>query len=182
MVLTKKSVTALAVLLLMVPPLFASDIASLDSPVSMSATLSESLVVAVTGSSMSWSGGLTQNSATNNSSTVHVQMDWTLDSQTRSNLKLYAYVSDGDAALSASGGDSIPASVINAYWGATDKGALTTVTPWGGKGAVLQDVDITSENATGTVNDDVKVNIDLSSQAIHAGDYSGTLHIRAQAI
>jgi len=153
--------------------------------VSMSASLSESLTVSLSGASVNFT--LTQGSASNpGNTTISATTDWVLKPG-RTGLKLYAYFDSSSMALAhqdAANTSDIPSSAVEV---GVNGGALTPVSStvvFGAANAGMQlfNQSITGANKTGSRTDTLAFNINLGSLAtLPADTYNGTLHIQAQA-
>jgi hypothetical protein len=182
--------TIAAGIFLLSPLLFSpSLVAQLDSStasVSLTATMSESLTVAATPSSVTFTlvpGGTALGSAP-----VAITTTWVV-SESRANVILDAYFSSTTLALS--GGSPLikipPAEVLGqvltgtptAYTAFTQTAALGTA----GAGLTLFTQAISSSNYSATRTDNLTLEINLASQLqVPAGTYTGTLTIQAQAL
>ena len=149
--------------------------------ITLNATLAESLTVSLSGNVVNFA--LTSGAAANPGDTnITATTSWVLASG-RTAVGVYAYFTDGTAALTG-GGNNIPSSafLISDNGGAST--ALTNTVAFGGANAGLQmeNIAITNANRAGTVDDVMAFNIDLSALTqLPAAAYTGTLNIQAQA-
>lgn len=101
------------------------------------------------------------------------------------NLNVYAFFSNSPSALTDGAGNNIPSADFQISDNAGPLTALTNTVPFGGANAGLQlsSTRILGNNKTGTRNDVMNFNINLSPLPnLPAGTYTGTLTIQAQAI
>lgn len=153
--------------------------------VSMSASLSESITVSLSGANVNFT--LTGGSASNpGNTTISATTDWVLKPG-RTALKLFAYFDSSSIALAhqdAANTSDIPSSAVEV---GVNGGALTPVSStvvFGAANAGMQlfNQSITGANKTGTRTDTLAFNINLGSLTqLPADTYNGTLHIQAQA-
>jgi len=151
--------------------------------VTLTATLAESLTVALSGSSVKFT--LTPGTATNaGNASVAVTTSWVMRAS-RTSIGLYAYFATASAALTDGAGDSIPSSAFLISDNGAPSTALATTVPFGAANAGLQlaSVPVTSTNENSRRTDNLSFNIDLTGGALPqlpAGTYTGTLYIQAQ--
>lgn len=153
--------------------------------INMSAALSESITVSLSGASVNFT--LTSGSATNpGNTTINSTTSWVLKPG-RTSLKLYAYFDSSTIALAhtdVTNTSDIPSSAVEV---GVNGGALSPVSStvvFGAANAGLQlfSQSITGLNKTGNRTDTLAFNINLGSLAqLPADTYNGTLHIQAQA-
>jgi len=175
--------TAAALALLAATSVFAQAVNSNTSDVTLNASVGESLTVTINSGNTVNFGQLTPgSSATTNVGDVAISITtaWNLISPTSNSVKLYAYFSTPVQAM-ANGTSYIPASdiyaTVNSGIAAALNGSFAVGTP-------LDSTTITSGNLQGTMNDSVTLGIDLTgftNMNLPAGNYTGTLHIQAQA-
>lgn len=172
----------LAVLTIAVPA--HAQLNSSESTVTLTAVLPESLTVTLLPNAMSFT--LASGSATNaGSTTVSATTSWTL-AATRTNISLYGYFSSATAALvhtAVSNTVDIPSSRVEASINGGANAAFDQTVAFGAASAGRQlfSQAITALTATGSRTDTLALNINLSSYALPADSYTGTLRIRAQA-
>ncbi len=157
-----------------------------NSPtVTLTATLSETLTVAATPTTASFtlvSGG------TSNASTVSITTTWVLNGS-RTSVVLDGYFASASAALSSTAPVSnIPTSDV---FGLMSTGTPTTYTAFtqtaalgtAGTGLTLFSQSITSSNRAANRTDTLSLEIQLSgTPQLPAGTYTGTLTLQAQAM
>lgn len=152
-------------------------------PIALQAVLSDSITVTLSGNAVNFN--LVAGSAANPGSTsVTATTTWLLKPSVGS-LKLYAFFSSSAAALSDGAGNNIPSADFQISDNAGALTALTNTVPFGGANAGLQlsSTPILGNNKSGTRNDVMNFNINLSPLPnLPAGTYTGTLTIQAQAI
>jgi hypothetical protein len=170
--------TAAALILLASAPVFAQVNSGTGSDVALTATLQETLTVALDQTAVTFA--LTAAGATNAGNVpVVATTSWVLGTG-RTDVKLFAYFDDPTSAL-AQGTFKIASSQVSATIGGSSVGAFTNVVPFG-TGVTVFDQVITDANRTSSATSSVALNIDLSSTAtLPAGAYTGTLHFQAQA-
>ena len=155
--------------------------------VALSATVTETLTVAATPASVSFS--LAPGAATVASSPVSITTTWVLKA-TRSNVNLYAWFTTPSAALTDGGSpaNNIPSSVV---YGLVSTGSPTSYTAFtqsnalgtSGGGLQLFTQALTSANRSANRSDNLSLKIDLTSlPQLPAGSYAGTLTLQAQAL
>lgn len=150
-------------------------------PVTMTATLGESLTVSLSGNAVSFS--MTPRSATNNgNTTITVTTKWVLNTS-RNAVRIYAYFNSATAALSNGGGANIPSSAFKISVNGGAANALVNTVPFAtNAGLQLVNVGITDPNRVSSRSDTLGFVIDLSAlPTLPVGNYTGTLNIRAQA-
>jgi len=155
--------------------------------VSLSATLAESLTVAATPSSVTFS--LVSGGTANGSAPVAVTTGWVLN-RNRTNVNLVGYFASATAALTDGGSPAIniPTSEV---FGRMTTGTPTTYTAFtgspalapAGAGLALFTQAITAANRAANRSDNLDLQINLTAQPqLPAGTYTGTLSIQAQAL
>jgi len=156
---------------------------SAASPIALQAVLSQSLTLTLSGNAVNFN--LVAGSANNPGSTsITATTTWTLKPSVGS-LKVYAFFANSASALADGAGDNIPSADFQISDNASAFAALTNTVPFGGANAGLQlsSTPILGNNKTGTRNDVMNFNINLSPLPnLPAGTYTGTLTIQAQAI
>jgi len=183
----KSASLRIAVLLLAMASLSTMSFAQFPSnapQISLNATMSESLTVALSANAVSFNlaaGGAANPGSTNITATT----TWVLKPG-RTAVGIYAYFANSAAALSDGGtpANNIPSAdfFISDNGGAS--AALTNTVAYGGSNAGLQlaNVAITGANKSSSHTDVMAFNINLSSlPQLPAGSYTGTLNIAAQA-
>jgi hypothetical protein len=152
-------------------------------PITLTATLPESLTVSLSGSSVTFS--LTPGSAANpGNPSVTATTSWVMR-PSRTTLGLYAYFTSASAALSDGAGNSIPSSALSISDNGGAAAALTNTVLFGGANAGLQlaNVAITSANENSSRTDAMSFDINLTGGTLPqlpASTYTGTLYIQAQ--
>ena len=153
-------------------------------PITLNASLSESLSVSLSANTVNFT--LSAGSASNAGSTnVTATTAWVLKPG-RTAVGVYAYFANAAAALTDGAGDNIPSA---AFFIADNSGASTALTntvAFGGANAGLQlaNVAITGANKNSNRTDVMAFNINLTGGTLPqlpAGSYSGMLNIQAQA-
>jgi hypothetical protein len=168
---------------------FAASVASAQlnsgaQTIALNANLTESLTLNLSANAVNFT--LSAGSAANPGSTnITATTAWTLKPG-RTAVGVYAYFASAAAALTDGVGDNIPSSAffISDNGGAST--ALTNTVVFGAANGGLQlaNVAITGVNKTGTRNDVMAFNINLTGGALPqlpANTYTGTLNIQAQA-
>jgi hypothetical protein len=155
-----------------------------QASVLLTATLLESITVVAIPSAVDFN--LTPGSVVGGSTPVSITTAWIL-SPARSSLKLYGSFSSATAALIDGNGDNIPSANVlgQVTTGApVNFTAFTQTAPFGaaGAGLLLFSQAISAGNLNGTRTDNLNLEIDLTTLAIPAGVYTGTLQIQAQAL
>lgn len=157
---------------------------SSEATVTLTAVLPESLTVTLLPNAVSFT--LTSGSATNaGSAPVSAVTSWTL-AATRTNVSLYGYFSSATAALVhtlPSNTVDIPSSRVEVSVNGGANAAFDQTVAFGAASAGRQlfSQALTALTATGSRTDTLALNINLSSYALPADSYAGTLRIRAQA-
>jgi hypothetical protein len=171
--------TAFALLLLTSASAFAQLSSGPGTDVSLTASLAETLTVALDQTAVTFA--LTSGSATNPGNTAVVATtSWILGAG-RTGVKLYAYFDSPTAALSLNS-VNIASAQVSASVGGTSVGTFSNTVPFTGSGVMIFDTTITDLNRTSSHVSSVMLNIDLTSTPqLPAGDYAGTLHFQAQA-
>jgi hypothetical protein len=177
--------------LVVTPAASAQAINSNVGTVSLQANLPESLTLNVTaGGTVTF--GLTANTAANPGGTTStVQTAWVL-SPGRTVVSIFAYVNTTGAALTAGGGNNIPASAVKAtasgsgsaggLLSTTAGGGVGSVIPSGGSGVQIGSVAITGLNKASSTTTTLTWSIDTTfNPQLPAGTYTGTVNIQAQA-
>lgn len=158
---------------------------STAQPITLNATLAESLTVSLSASSVNFN--LSAGAASNPGlSGVTATTKWAL-STGRSSVGVYAYFASSTAALTDGAGDNIPSSAFTISDNGGASAALTNSVVFGGSNAGLQlaNVGLTSANFSGSRTDAMTFNINLSTgtlPSLPAATYTGTLNIQAQAL
>ena len=152
-------------------------------PITVTATLPESLTISLSGSSVTFS--LVPGRASNpGNTTVTATTSWVMR-PSRTSVGLYAYFTSAGAALSDGAGDSIPSSAFSISDNGGAATALTNTVVFGGANAGLQlsNVAITGANENSSRTDALSFNINLTGGTLPqlpAATYTGTLYIQAQ--
>jgi hypothetical protein len=181
-------------LVAMIPPAAKAQLNSNVGTVLLTATVTESLSVKMTGGAVV-NFTLASNTAANAGSTTStVQTSWTLKPG-RTQVTLWAWVSNGAAALTDGAGDNIPASAVSAAAAGSGSagGALNAVasggagvpafvTPAAATGVQIGQVRVTGVNKTGSTTTTLTWNINTTGvPQLPAATYTGTVNIQAQA-
>jgi hypothetical protein len=152
-------------------------------PIALQAVLSQSITLTLSGNAVNFN--LVAGSANNPGSTsITATTTWTLKPSV-GNLNVYAFFTNSGSALTDGAGNNIPSADFQISDNAGPLTALTNTVPFGGANAGLQlsSTRILGNNKTGTRNDVMNFNINLSPLPnLPAGTYTGTLTIQAQAI
>lgn len=157
---------------------------STAAPITLTATLGESLTVNLSASAVSFT--LASGSAANAGSTnITATTSWALKS-TRTAVGVYAYFASATAALTDGGGNNIPSSAFFISDNSGPSTALGNTVVFGGSNAGLQlaNVAITGSNRVSSRTDAMAFNINLTGgilPTLPVGTYNGTLNIAAQA-
>ncbi len=151
-----------------------------SAAVTLNARKNPIITLTTTQSALTLAGGITDGSAANQFPALNVGLNWTLTGG--SSLQLVGWFANGAQAL-ANGTNYIPSSLI--------EGKLSTASTWnafngnavGGVGAagsslVLENIALAG-NLTNTVSRTVDLRLNLVGQTTVAGDYTGTLNLRA---
>ena len=175
---------ALATLVAMLaPPAGAQVLNSGASTIALQAVLSQSVTLTLSGNAVNFN--LTAGSAANPGNTsITATTRWTLKPSVGS-LNVYAFFSNSASALTDGAGSNIPSADFQISNNGGAFTALTNTVPFGGANAGLQlsSTRILGNNKTGTHNDVMNFNINLTPLPnLPAGAYTGTLTIQAQAI
>jgi hypothetical protein len=153
------------------------------STITLQAVLSQSITLTLSGNAVNFS--LAAGSASNPGNTsITATTTWTLRPSVGS-LKVYAFFANSASALTDGAGDNIPSADFQISNNGGAFTALTNTVPFGGAnaGLLLSSTPILGNNRTGTRNDVMNFNINLSPLPnLPAGAYTGTLTIQAQAI
>lgn len=176
-------VAVIAMIIAAASTLASAQLNSTVQPITLNATLAESLTVSLSGNTVNFT--LTSGSATNAGSTnITATTSWVLASG-RTAVTVNAYFASAAAALSG-GGNNIPSSAFKIADNGGASTALVNTVPNGGALAGLQlaSVAITNANRVANRTDAMAFNIDLSGgtlPTLPAATYTGTLNIQAQA-
>jgi len=176
-------VVTLAVLVGMAS-LASAQLNSIAQPISLNATLAESLTVNLSTSSVNFT--LAAGSATNTGSTnITATTAWVLKPG-RTQVVVDAYFANAAAALTDGAGDNIPSSAffISDNGGASAALVNTVVFGAANGGLALATVPITGANKNSSRTDNMAFNINLTGGTLPqlpAATYTGTLNIQAQA-
>jgi len=177
-----------------VPPAARAQMNSNVGTVLLTASVTESLSVKMTGGTVV-NFTLASNTAANAGSTTStVQTAWTLKPG-RTQVTLWAWVPNGTAALTDGAGDNIPASAVSAAAAGSGSagGALNSVasggagvpafvTPAAATGVQIGQVRITGVNKSGNTTTTLTWNINTTGvPQLPAAAYTGTVNIQAQA-
>lgn len=183
--LARVAVLFCVVSLSFMPQRASAQLNSNTSDVVLTATLLETLTVAVTPGAVSFA--LVAASSANGSTPVAITTTWAL-SPTRTTVDLYGSFSSATAALSDEAGHTLASSTL---FGQVTTGLPSTFTaftqtgPFGAAGASLHlfSQAITLTNVSGTRTDNLSLRINLSSvPQPSSAVYEGILHIHAQAL
>lgn len=177
-------VAVVTLAMLALSSLAAAQLNSGAQPITLNATLAESLTLSLSANTVNFT--LTAGSATNAGSTnVTATTAWVLK-PSRTAVGVYAYFANAAAALTDGAGNNIPSSAFFIADNGGASTALTNTVAFGGANAGLQlaNVAITGANKNSNRNDVMAFNINLTGGTLPqlpAGTYSGTLNIQAQA-
>jgi hypothetical protein len=175
------------------PPSYAQ-FSSGAGTVILRASVTEALSVTVTGGT-TVNFTLAPNTAANAGSTTStIQTAWTLRPG-RTRIQLWAWVSNGAAALTDGAGDNIPASAVTAAAAGSGSagGPLNTVasggfgvpafiTPAAATGVQIGDIRVLGFNRSGASTTTLTWNINTTGvPQLPAGHYTGIVNIQAQA-
>ncbi len=150
--------------------------------VALTATKNATISLTAASSALALTGGIVDNSNANQFPPLNVTLDWTLLSG--SSLQLVGWFGTGTQAL-ANGTNFIPSSRV--------EGKLSTAATWspfsgaavGGTGVagsslVLENIALSAANLTSTATRTVDLRLNLAGAPnTVAGDYTGTLNLRA---
>jgi hypothetical protein len=179
----RRLLTVAASLLISIGVSSAQVINSGAKPIALNATLQEAVSVSLSANAVNFT--LTNGSPNNPGSTaITATTSWTLRPN-RGALSLYAYFASAASALTNGVGNNIPSSAFSISTNGGAFFALSNTVPFGGANAGLRlsTTPILGNNKTGSRNDVMNFNIDLSGvPTLPSGLYSGTLIIQAQAI
>ena len=164
-------------------PVAAQVLNSAASAITLNANLTESLAVTLSANAVNFN--LTAGSPNNPGSTsITATTTWTLKPSIGS-VKVYAFFANSASALTDGAGNNIPSADFQISNNGGAFTALTNTVPFGGAnaGLLLSTTKILGNNRTGTHNDVMNFNINLSTlPTLPAATYTGTLTIQAQAI
>jgi len=167
----------------LIAPASAQVLNSAASTITLQAVLTDYLAVNLSANSVNFN--LTAGSANNAGSTgITATTTWTLKPSVGS-VSVYAFFASSAAALTDGAGDNIPSANFQISDNAGPFTALITTVPFGGAnaGLMLSNWKILGNNRTGSHNDNLNFNINLSTLPnLPAATYTGTLTIQAQAI
>lgn len=153
------------------------------SPIALQAVVSQSLTLTLSGNAVNFN--LVAGSANNPGSTsITATTTWTLRPNVGS-VNVYAFFGNSNSALTDGAGNNIPSADFQISNNGGAFNALTNTVPFGGAnaGLLLSSTRILGNNKSGTHNDVMNFNINLSPLPnLPAGTYTGTLTIQAQAI
>jgi len=153
-------------------------------PITLNATLAESLTVGLSASSVNFT--LAAGSAINAGSTgITATTAWVLKPG-RTAVTVDAYIGSAAAALTDGAGNNIPSSAFDIADNGGASTALTNTVAFGAANAGLRlaNVAITGANKNASRTDAMAFNINLSGGTLPqlpAATYTGTLNIQAQA-
>jgi hypothetical protein len=152
------------------------------SPIALSAVLTQSLTVSLSGNAVSFN--LVAGSPNNpGSASITATTTWILN-QSIGTVGVFAFFSSATAALTDGAGHNIPSSdfQISSNGGAFNP--LTNTVPFGGANAGLPvSYTLILGNNKSSRTDTMKFNINLSPlPSLPTGSYTGTLTVQAQAI
>ena len=186
--LTCKLSMLLVAVALLLPAIASAQVLTGVQNVSLNATLGESLSITLTGAT-SVSFNLVTAGVASGSAPVAVQTSWVLQ-PSRTAVKLVGYF-DSTSALTNAGPPAASIDVANVF-GQVTTGSPTIFTAFtqtvAGIGTAGASLELFSETITGvnknkTRTDSLNLQIDLTSTPQQpAGDYTGTLRIRAIAL
>ena len=152
-------------------------------PITVTATLPESLTVSLSGSAVTFN--LVPGRASNpGNTTVTATTSWVMK-PSRTTVGLYAYFTSASAALTDGSGNNIPTSAFSVSDNGGAAAALTNTVIFGAANAGLQlaGVPITSVNENSSRTDALSFNINLTGGTLPqlpAATYTGTIYIQAQ--
>jgi len=185
-----RKATFVQIAVVVMATLFAVSMASAQAlnstaqPIQLNATLTESLTVGLSASSVNFN--LSAGSAANPGLTgVTATTTWAL-AKTRSSVGVYAYFAT-TTAMTDGAGDNIPSSAFSISDNGGASAPVTGSVVFGAAGAGLQlaNVALSGANFSGSRNDAMTFNINLSGgtlPSLPAATYTGTLNIQAQAL
>lgn len=167
-------------LLLAYVPIQAQTLSSGAQTIALTAALDESISINVTSNQVNFN--LTQRSASNPGDTGVLATTTWMTKPGRT-VTTYIFFTTSAVALTDGAGDNIPSSSfeVSDNFGAFKP--LTNTVVFGGAAAGLQltSTKITGQNRRGFHLDFMRFNIDLSSITLPAGNYAGTVTLRAEA-
>ncbi len=180
----RKACIALAAIALamFVSPAARAQLNSGPSTVALSATLSESLTLAVSPGTVNFT--LVPNGTANGNSAVSITTTWVL-ARTRTSVSVYAYFTSTTALTD--GGSPANTVATSKFNGNINGGAYSAFTggssPWGANSILVYTQSL---GGAGTFNsshtDTLGLQVDTTGLSLPAGTYTGTLNIQAQAI
>jgi hypothetical protein len=175
-------IAAVVLAMMLAASLASAQLNSGAQPITLNATLAESLSVNLSASTVNFT--LTPGAAANAGSTnITATTTWVLKPG-RTAVGVYAYFASSAAALTDGAGNNIPSSAFTIADNAGAPTALTNTVVFGGANAGLQlaTVAITGANKNSNRTDAMAFNINLSTlPQLPASTYTGTLNIQAQA-
>lgn len=186
-------ILGLATIVLSAPAAHSQALNSNTAAVTLSATLSESLTVTAaptSGSSVNFT--LASGSTANGSAPVAMTTSWIMKGS-RSTVTLTGYFASATSALTGTGSSpaSIPTSEVLGQVTTGTPTSFTAFTQTPGTGAlgtagaslVLLTQTVNGSNRSGSRNDNLNLQINLTSQPqLPADTYTGTLDLQAQAL
>ena len=153
------------------------------STITLQAVLNDSITVSLSGNAVNFV--LTPGSANNPGNlSITATTAWALKPSVGS-VNVYAFFASSATALTDGAGNNIPSADFQISNNAGPFSALTNTVPFGGANAGLQlsSTRVLGNNRSGSHTDVMNFNIDLSTLPnLPAGNYAGTLTIRAQAL
>ena len=182
---TENKITRFAIALIVIgaSSLASAQLNSGASPIALNATLAESLTLSLTANAVNFP--LTAGAAANPGSTnITATTTWLLKSS-RTAVGVYAYFTTAASALTDGAGNNIPSSAFTISNNGGAATALTNTVAFGGAtaGLQLENIAVTAANRSGTKNDIMAFNINLTTlPQLPAATYTGTLNIQAQRL
>ncbi len=180
----RKACIALAAIALatFVSPAARAQLNSGPSTVALSATLMESLTLAVSPGTVNFT--LVPNGTANGNSAVSITTTWVL-ARTRTSVSVYAYftsttaLTDGGTPANTVATSKFNGNINGAVYSAFTGGS----SPWGANSLLVYTQSL---GGAGTFNsshtDTLGLQVDTTGLSLPAGTYTGTLNIQAQAI
>jgi hypothetical protein len=156
--------------------------------VAVSATLSEQLVVSVTGGPLAF-GNVSPNTSNNASNEVSITTNWVLGNA-KTTVDLYGYFDSLDAMTAASpNSDTIPTTALKAVLDHGVPTSFATATLPTGWSAAAPAVHFATRSLGSTYNNmngagatnSLNLVLDLTGLSVRSDTYNGILHLRAQA-
>lgn len=148
--------------------------------VNLAANLTTSLTVTAAPGLVNFA--LVPNGTANGNTPITVNTSWTLK-PSAGTVTVYAYFSSPAAALTDGAAHNIPSSSVTASVNGGGYGAFTGLSPFAaGSSITLSSWKILGFNKTGNHTDTINMRISTVGLSLPAANYTGVLHVQAQAL